>query len=111
MQGRGSSLQRGVCHLRREQENGDLIELLTQQKLDDSERSLVKSSKLKNKLRKGLEMLLSGRKYHNSISKVKKHCYGLHGVLQTKQQERANWLYEYQRHNSGYQFFLAKFLN
>ena len=71
MQGRGSSLQRGVCHLRREQENGDIIELLTQQKLDDSERSLVKSSKLKNKLRKGLEMLLSGRKYHNSISKVR----------------------------------------
>ena len=29
----------------------DLIELLTQQKLDDSERSLRKSTKLKNKLR------------------------------------------------------------
>ena len=49
----------------------DLIELLTQQKLDDSEKILAKSTKLKNKLRTRLEVALSGRKYHNSISKVR----------------------------------------
>ena len=51
-----------------------LIELLTQQNLDDSERSLKKTTKLKNKLRTRLDVELSGRKYGNQVSKVRKHC-------------------------------------
>ena len=40
-----------------------------------------------------MQVEVSERKHRNYVSKVKKHCYGLRRVLQTKHQERANWLY------------------
>ena len=70
----------------------ELVRLLTQEKLDDCIKGRKKTRKIKCKLRKKLEGMLSGRAYQTYCSKVKKHCVGVRASVKEKHRKRAAWI-------------------